>query len=149
MKKTIMGELIQAGTGVDGVTTITYRVDPDELRDFELTFYKMTGISVTAVDDAVRGWYMFDNHTFMKIKFDGDWKDQVMKCWERDPWGTFFVRVDDKEVFNAAGHGREKRDEFVSKLDEYRPEGRGELGKAADGCRVLPIAVDGGTLPND
>lgn len=47
MNRTIKGTLIQAGTGVDDITTITYRVRPEDLKDFMLTFHRETTITLS------------------------------------------------------------------------------------------------------
>ena len=48
----IVGELIQAGTGVDNATTITYRVTPEELKGFMLTFYQKRLLTVSELPPA-------------------------------------------------------------------------------------------------
>jgi len=48
--KTLTGQLIQAGTDELGVTSVTFTVTPEQLRDWPLPFYRE--LSVTIADDA-------------------------------------------------------------------------------------------------
>jgi hypothetical protein len=76
------------------------------------------------------GWWMNDNHTFARIDLNSSgFRDEVMAHFDRCPWGSFFVRVllnPGGEVigtiFDVSGRGRDKRDEFQTKLNAWSYE---------------------------
>jgi hypothetical protein len=67
-------------------------------------------------------WWMFDNHTFRKIKLDSQWWVKALECFDSDPHGCFFVRnAAEKEIFSAHGHGHSKRVDFIAEILKFDP----------------------------
>ena len=77
-------------------------------------------IKCESVCSMFTGWWMHDNHTFQRIDLTGDWREQVMQCFEQDSWGNFFVRRNNDTVFTAFGSG--DRCKLEAELDQFDPE---------------------------
>lgn len=65
--------------------------------------------------------WMFDNHTFREVDLAGDWKKQVADLHQEDGCGSLFVRQGEKVVMYLHGHGKARREEFLTELEDLKP----------------------------